>query len=67
MSFYDWTTPTGPVPPHVRGFTISLGRTVPDEWSGRRRDLYLTTYNTHKRQTSMSLAGFEPAIPISHT
>jgi hypothetical protein len=26
-------------------------------------DLYLTTHNTHDRQTSMPPAGFEPAIP----
>jgi hypothetical protein len=26
-------------------------------------DTYLTTYNTQKRQASMPLAGFEPAIP----
>jgi hypothetical protein len=31
----------------------------------RDRPLYLTTHNTHKRQTSMPLAGFEPAIPAS--
>jgi hypothetical protein len=42
-----------------RGFTISLfkhttlGRTPLGEWSARRRDLFLTTHNTHKRQTSM--------------
>ena len=28
-----------------------------------RRDLYLTTHSSHKRQTSMPAAGFEPAIP----
>jgi hypothetical protein len=33
--------------------------------SARRRDLYLTTHNTHKRQTSKSPAGFEPLIPSS--
>ena len=33
-----------------------------DEWSARRRDLYLTTYNTHNRQTSMPPVGFEPTI-----
>jgi hypothetical protein len=31
----------------------------------RRTDLYLTTHNTHNRQTSMPLAGFEPTIPAS--
>jgi hypothetical protein len=36
-----------------RRFTIThfrhttLGRTALDEWSARRRDLYLTTHNTH--------------------
>ena len=30
-----------------------------------RRDLYLTTHNAHKRQTSIHPAGFEPAIPAS--
>ena len=37
-------------------------RTPLDEWSVRRRDLYLTTHNTHNRQTSMSPVGFEPTI-----
>jgi hypothetical protein len=55
---------------HYRGFAIThrhttLGRTPLDEWSARRRDLYLTTHITHKRQTSMPLAGFEAAIPAS--
>jgi len=36
-----------------------------EEWSARRRDLYLTIHNTHKRNTSMSLKAFEPAIPAS--
>jgi hypothetical protein len=31
----------------------SLGNIPLDEWSARRRDLYLTTHNNHKRQTSM--------------
>ena len=37
----------------------TVGRTPPDEWSARRRDVYLTTHNI---QTSMPLAGFEPMI-----
>ena len=32
----------------------TVGRTPLDEWSVRRRDLYLTTHNTHNRKTSMS-------------
>jgi hypothetical protein len=45
--------------------THTLSRTPLDEWSARRRDLYLTTHNTHKRQTSMPPAGLEPTIPAS--
>jgi hypothetical protein len=53
-----------------RGFTITLRHTTIcraalDGWSTRHRDLYLTTHNTHKRQTSALPAGFEPAIPAS--
>jgi len=35
----------------------TVGRTPLDEWSARHRDLYLTTYNTHNRQTSMPPGG----------
>ena len=41
---------------------ITVGRTPLDERSARRRDLYLTTHNTHNRQTFMPPAGFEPTI-----
>ena len=41
---------------------ITVGRTPPDEWSARHRDLYLTIHNSHKRQTSMPSMGFEPTI-----
>ena len=41
---------------------ITVGRTPLDEWSARRRDLYLTTYNTYNRQTSTPQVGFEPTI-----
>jgi len=36
----------------------TVGRTPLDECSIRRRDLYLTTHNIHKRQTSMPPVGF---------
>jgi len=36
---------------------ITVGRTPLEEWSARRRDLYLTTHNTHNRQTSMPPGG----------
>jgi hypothetical protein len=76
--FHGETAPSGQEPPNSRGFTITLSQTHPlgriplDEWSARRRDLYLTTHDTHKRQTSIPSAGFEPAIlgserPQTHT
>ena len=39
-----------------------VGRSPLDGWSVRRRDLYLTTHNTHNRHTSLPPAGFEPTI-----
>ena len=50
---------------YYRGFTITLSRTSLDECSTQDRELYLTIHNTHKRQTSMPLVGFEPTIPAS--
>ena len=67
----DVTAQRGPVPPHSLRFLdhtqwhTTVGRTPLDESSACRRDLYLTTHNTHKRQTSLPLAGFEPAILAS--
>jgi hypothetical protein len=40
----------------------TVGRTPLDGWSARCRDLYLTTHNTHNRQTSMPPVGFKPTI-----
>ena len=40
----------------------TVGRTSLDEWSARRRDLYLTTHDIHNRQISMPPVGFEPTI-----
>jgi hypothetical protein len=56
--FHDAITPIRAQPTHYRGFIITLrhntfGRTPLDEWSARRRDLYLTTHNTQNRQASM--------------
>jgi hypothetical protein len=48
------TATSGPGPLHYQSFTIkqdtphTIGRTFLDEWSARRRALYLTTHNTHK-------------------
>jgi len=41
----------------------TLGGTPPHKWLTRGRDLYLTTHNTHKRQTPIPSAGFEPTTP----
>jgi hypothetical protein len=38
--------------------STNVGRTPLDEWSARRRDLYLTTHNTHNSQKSMPSVGF---------
>jgi hypothetical protein len=40
----------------------TVGRTPLHEWLARPRYLYLTTHNTHKRQTSMVSVRFEPTI-----
>ena len=40
----------------------TVGRNPMDEWSARRRDLYLTTHNTHNRQTFMPPVRFKPTI-----
>jgi hypothetical protein len=50
---------------HFRHTT--LGRTPLDEWSARRRDLYLTTLNTYKRQTSMPPGGIRTHNPSKRT
>jgi len=43
----------------------TLGRTPPDEWSARRRDLYLKAHDTQKRQSSLPPVGFKHDIPAS--
>jgi hypothetical protein len=40
----------------------TFGRTPLDERSARRRDLYLTTHDTHNRQISMPPVGFKHTI-----
>jgi hypothetical protein len=54
----------------LRGFAVTLrhtalGKTLLDEGSARRSDLYLTTHNTNNRQTSMPPAAIETAVPAS--
>jgi len=50
---------------HTHTHARARGRISLDEGSARRRDLYLTTPNTHNRLISMPPAGFEPAIPAT--
>jgi hypothetical protein len=47
---------------HLMTHTHTLGRTPLDEWSARRRDLYLTKFSTYKRETSLSPLGLGPEI-----
>ena len=66
--FHGSTAIIGPGPPLCRGCTITLSHTTfswtpLEDWSAHHRYLYLTTHNSHNRQTSMFAAGFEPAIP----
>ena len=61
LFYHEATAPSGSRPPHCRGFVITLrhtkvGRTLLDEWSARRRDLYLTTHNT-QQQTDIHAPG----------
>jgi len=63
---YGATAPSGPGQ-SCRGFTITLrhtlGRTPLDERSARRKELGLTTHNTHKKQTSMPPGGIQNRYP----
>jgi len=64
------TASSEPGRPQCRGFTITirhatLGTAPLDKRSARRKELYLTTHNTHKRHISMSSVGFEPATLAS--
>ena len=70
ISFPQLNRPPGPGSPRVEVFLITfrhitVDRTPLDEGSALRRDLYLTTRNTHKIQISMLPAGFKPNIPAN--
>jgi hypothetical protein len=69
---FDATAPIGPSASssftrfiHHTKWRTTVGRTPHDEWSAHRRDLDLTTHNTHDRKTSMPLVGFEPTNSAS--
>jgi hypothetical protein len=75
-AFYKWVlfnifssiaAQRGLWPPRSRSFLIThdMSQTVGlllNEWSAHRRNLYLTTHNTHNTQISMLPVGFEPTI-----
>jgi hypothetical protein len=64
-NLYFWrSSPMGATGSHAMTHT-AFGRTPLDGGLARRKDLYLKTHNTHKRQTCMPPAGFKPAIPAS--
>jgi len=50
---------------HSMTYTHTLARSPVDDGSPLCRDLCLTAYNTHKKQTSMPKAGFKTAVPES--
>ena len=66
---------TAPPPPpqwartsSLSGFMIALrhttvGSTPLEQWSARHRDLYLTTHNTHNRQTPNATGGIRTHNP----
>ena len=54
--------PCGPGPLHYRGFTVTLGGTPLEDWSARRRDIYLVTHNTHQWRTG-GVGVFKPPPP----
>ena len=41
---------------------ITVGRNPLGEWSAHHRDFYQATHSTHKRQTCIPPAGFEPTV-----
>jgi hypothetical protein len=66
------TVPSGPGPPHDRGFTITLrhttvGRSSLDEQLSWHTDLYLTTHIIHKRQYIHVPSGFPISTSPNHS
>jgi hypothetical protein len=63
IKIFSWLdSPSGPRHPHSWGYKVTFthptfGRTPLDEWSARRRHLYLTTYTTIPRDTHIHAPG----------
>jgi len=58
----SWARSSSLSKPNDHRHTI-VGRIPLDKWSARRRDLYLTTNNTHNRQTTMPPGGIRTHNP----
>jgi hypothetical protein len=68
--FFTSVSQQTPVGQGLLNFEASRWHSVTHDFSGRvispmQRDLYLTTHNTHNRQTSMPSERFEPTAPAS--
>jgi hypothetical protein len=50
---------------HTHTHTHTLSKNPLDKGSARRREFYVRTHDIYNIQTSIPLAGFEPAIPGS--
>ena len=67
-TYIYWLSPQGARDSSFKSFLehtqwrTTVGRTPLDDWSVCHRDLYLTTHNTHNRQTSIPPVGFEPTF-----
>jgi hypothetical protein len=62
LSRESWTSSLSRIINHRHTTPV---RTPLDECSARRRDLYLTIHSTHKKQTCMSPARFEPTKRVA--
>ena len=52
---------------HAYIYTRAIGRIPLDEGSARRIHLYVSAQYSHKKQTTMPPAKFEPAIQVSES
>jgi hypothetical protein len=67
---FSWLDTCSVTRPSLWGSSITLrhatiDRTLMDEWSAQSKDLYLTTHNTHNRETCMTPVRLEAANPAS--
>ena len=68
--FHGATSSSRPRHPNYQGFTITLRHTTLgtcplEEWSAHRRDLYLTTHNTHDNHATGAIRTRNPSKPAA--